>query len=164
MINSKLDEFINKVRKQAENRVSVWVDIPANCNEKVREVIYALFNAEINCQNCSKCCEGNWFLIIPLLVGEPEKIMQSMNWSSADLRNITRIEKLFNSDVLCLVQPCPFLIHKKCSIYAIRPKVCEWFPINIGEDKIQVNISCPEGRRIYTKLAESLKINEWAES
>ena len=149
------EEFIKRVSQLAEARSSIWVELPFAYDSDSAETVRVLLNSMIKCRNCGKCCNGEWFKIVPLYLSDYRKIVNQVE----DIHKYEEISQLveFNDQqVTCLKEPCYFLKEGKCSIYDFRPITCKRFPILVDE-KIKINVNCPAGMEIYLKLADQNK-------
>lgn len=148
----EIEEFKEKVKRISDERGVVWVTAPLKSTPEAYETIRSLFTMLLNCQQCGKCCNGTWFTIIPLHLEDYQKILEVLG-SDEKLKEITKLAPHDGGQVVCMKEPCPFLVDKKCSIYDKRPLTCRYFPIQVT-DVIKINVSCPAGLELYIKLAE----------
>jgi Fe-S-cluster containining protein len=105
----------------------------------------------VDCKQCGKCCTGFWFNNIPLLDGDQEKIVSACK-SKEEFQEITDLMDFNDKKMFALKEPCVFLKENKCSIHQNSPSVCKMFPVMI-EDTIIINVCCPAGLDLYTKIA-----------
>lgn len=106
--------------------------------------------SHIDCDGCdAPCCKSNpEGLPLRLLPPEFKKIASKYG------------EEYFitDGDSGILPMPCPFLKHKRCTIYPDRPLVCVLYPFQTGATDGNGNMmmalasSCPEGRRITREV------------
>jgi Fe-S-cluster containining protein len=130
-------EFCAKVKDLADNRSTVWVTVPIPIDSKTAQAI----NSQVECEKCTKCCNGFWFDLVPLLQDDPLTVLDKTSTALWEGRNVQ-----------CIKQPCPYLKDNKCSIYEDRPKVCRMFPVMVEKD-VKINVCCPAGLALYLKLA-----------
>ena len=148
-----IEEFREKVKKMAGERGIVWVTADLKYTEESKETISFLLDLLVECEQCGKCCSGFWFKIVPLFIGEPEKLIRVSGKTPEEFSNIVVQADLDGVHAVCISQPCGFLnSENKCSIYKDRPAVCKMFPITVT-DKIRINVSCPAGFNAYVKMA-----------
>jgi Fe-S-cluster containining protein len=118
--------FLEKVKEHSQNNKSVSVIYPLNAliEQKARQFV-------CNCSGCSsKCCNGSFFTNVQLMEEDQKRL-----------------------GLVSLLQPCKFLKDDKCSIYLSRPKVCEAYPVFIGDKQLKVSVGCKEGLRFYNELS-----------
>jgi Fe-S-cluster containining protein len=123
-----------------------------DCNPNVKRLLQALFTLVVKCQGCAKCCNGSFFKDVPLLDDDVKAIMNKTGWSISKLKNICQCTESKGDLILHIIQPCPFLVSGRCSIYDARPTICRLFPVIIHDNLLKINISCPAGRDVYEKL------------
>ena len=115
----------------------------------------ALICSQLNCGECSKCCE----------IGEGKPIdITPLEYAYLGAKYGPR-NFVTNGTDYAIPYPCPFLKSHKCSIYPDRPLVCALFPFqpggSAGEHRelkvLAVYSHCPESRRI----ARTVYMNMW---
>jgi Fe-S-cluster containining protein len=149
------EEFIRRVGQLSEARSSIWVELPFVYTAESTETVKILMDSLINCQYCGKCCNGEWFKIVPLFLSDYRKILNQVE-NVFKYEEISQLVEFNGQQVTCLTEPCHFLKDGKCSIYEYRPITCKKFPILVDE-KIKINVNCPAGMEIYLKLADHNK-------
>jgi len=145
------EDFKEKVTEITNNRGNVWVTLPLKATPEAYETIRILFNTIFECKQCGKCCNGTWFTIIPLHVEDYQNILNIAG--EERLKEITKLADHDNGKVVCLKEPCHFLLDSKCSIYDKRPLTCKYYPLQIT-DVMKINVNCPAALEAYIKISE----------
>ena len=108
----------------------------------------------IRCEaGCAKCCEA----CHPIAVQENE-IERIGHRVGVPPHYLKGTWKKIEERLWTLPQPCPFLKDDRCEIYAERPVVCKYYPLqrvtrNDGLELVGVTIGlCEAGRPIIDKL------------
>jgi len=121
-----------------------------------------------NCTICGECCRGFNVIIDPWKEGgvvhlvkdnsvgvevwpweARELIMQSAakdaglivmpsNLIMDTTRNLAVVLSYFIAN-----EDCPLQVDKKCSIHAVKPNVCRYFPLVMGRPSIKISDRCP---------------------
>ena len=153
----------NKILQDAltfgiEHKGSVTVSTEINCDARGIWFARALFSLSFKCKNCGKCCDSHFFPRTPLI----EDDLKTLIDNHIDSKFIMSVGEYiyylyYKENIFCLKQPCAFLVNNSCSIYSFRPQVCRGFPLNLHNDKIELNISCPGGNVIYSEIMEKGK-------
>jgi len=117
----------NAKRKNNENYdFLMWLKIHQN-SDRIDEVSLETHNevfSEIKCTDCANCCK---VFSPPVNETDIERISAFLQISETEF-----VEKYLKTDDKGRYEmkalPCPFLKDNKCSIYEIRPIVCQEYP------------------------------------
>jgi len=107
------------------------------------------------CGECSKCCEGKFFLA-PLILDDFEKVKPYFEIRAVIFDEIIPVMLLTDG-----YNPCKYLKNGKCEIYENRPPACRIYPFSPYYDDIFIDLECDaisfEGDRLPTNKNEFFK-------
>ena len=115
--------------------------------DKKLQEYFELHKEYINCcLGCSSCCETGDY---PLSAIELEYLMQGF----MKLKNQDKVTVQNNFKNMKKGKACPFLIHKKCSVYFYRPIICRVHGLAyICHDKIVKVPYCAQEGKNYADV------------
>jgi len=109
------------------------------------------------CGDCSKCCEGKFFLA-PLILEDFEKVKPYFEIRAIILDEIIPVMLLTDG-----YNSCKYLENGKCKIYENRPPACKIYPFSPYYDDIFIDLECDaisfEGERLPSNKKEFFKSN-----
>ena len=92
-------------------------------NETVKD-LFRLYASKIDCTKCGNCCSQ----LKPIIENSDIKKLSSITNKSKQDFERDYLAKDEDGDMHFKDLPCPFLVHKKCSIYDSRPEDCRSYP------------------------------------
>ena len=98
------------------------------------------------CGDCSKCCEGKFFLA-PLILDDFEKVKPYFEIRAVIFDEIIPVMLLTDGD-----NSCKYLNNGKCEIYENRPPACKIYPFSPYYDDIFIDLECDAISNIGEKL------------
>ena len=109
------------------------------------------------CGDCSKCCEGKFFLA-PLILEDFEKVKPFFEIRAVIFDEIIPVMLLTDGH-----NPCKYLNNGKCEIYENRPSACKIYPFSPYYDDIFIDLECDaiffEGERLPANKREFFESN-----
>ena len=116
--------------------------------------------AELDCLSCAKCCKG----IPPIMLEEDiKRIADSIDMKPEEFTSKhTQIDE--DGDRVMKSSPCIFLLDDNtCSVYPLRPKACQEYPLL--ENRFVENINyhmvnkdfCPATEQVIQKIKQSIQ-------
>src|SRR5687768_10059071 len=93
-------------------------------NAVVRETTEQVW-ARIDCRTCANCCKTQHPLFSRT---EAERIAEYLGMSLQELRQRYLDSNAEAGKYITRQLPCPFLHNNLCSVYPVRPAVCENYP------------------------------------
>jgi len=107
------------------------------------------------CGDCSKCCEGKFFLA-PLILDDFEKVKPYFEIRAVIFEEIIPVMLLTDG-----INPCKYLKNGNCEIYENRPPACRIYPFSPYYDDIFIDLECDaisfEGERLPSNKKELFK-------
>jgi len=107
------------------------------------------------CGDCSKCCEGKFFLA-PLILEDFEKVKPFFEIRAIILDEVIPVMLLTDGN-----NPCKYLKDGKCDIYDFRPPACKIYPFSPYYDDIFIDLECDaisnQGDRLPANKKEFFK-------
>ena len=104
------------------------------------------------CGECSKCCEGKFFLA-PLILDDFDKVQPFFEIRAVIFDEIIPVMLLTDGN-----NPCEYLNNGKCEIYQNRPPACRIYPFSPYYDDIFIDLSCDSvgifGEKLPTNFEE----------
>jgi len=88
------------------------------------------------CGDCSKCCEGKFFLA-PLILEDFDKVKKYFEIRAVVFEDVIPVMLLTDGK-----NPCKYLKDGKCQIYQERPPACRIYPFSPYYDDIFIDLSC----------------------
>ena len=131
---------------------------------------FRLFFGLFRCQRCGNCCLGVDASPQDGIILSLEEVQQlSITILLSKHKFKDRFTFLTKDGRRLLKYPCPFYQLNSCTIYQSRPLVCRAYPINNpiklngispvidGVYSININLSCPESRRVASQVLKILR-------
>jgi uncharacterized protein len=154
---------LNAERKKDSNfDFLLWLKNYRNPNQvdRVAKESHQEVFSEIDCTKCANCCK-----VFSPTVSQTDikRIASALQISETDFIE-TYLKKGDENEYEMNALPCPFLKDDKCSIYEIRPSVCQEYPhtnkkgfttrkyMHIGNTEI-----CPAVYQIFEKMKNEFR-------
>ncbi len=122
--------------------------------------------AHTDCTTCANCCKT----MTPVFTRKDiQRISAHFGMSPKAFFDKLLKKEEDTGDTVNRLQPCPFLVDDKCSIYAVRPKDCAEFPhhykrpFDLYNDTFIQNVDkCPATFRLISALKKRIEAEyEW---
>lgn len=108
------------------------------------------------CGDCSRCCDGSQFLLMPLVLDDFEAVHHHFPILFGEIEQQMRAV-MFISDG---AQPCRYLQQGRCAIHATRPPGCRSYPLSPLDGNIMVDTDCPAVGEDGLSLCDSEGIDD----
>ena len=112
----------------------------------------------LECTRCGRCCrdltEG-----VKITYDEAKELATHLGVSNKEFYKAVKKYP----DYCVMAQPCRFLKDSRCTIHAIKPKICLTYPLYYQKESPWVTIvACPAGQGLIDKLMNTTAKSETA--